>query len=35
MAIQVVKLGQSEVFRNGLSAALRVSDSMPLEMELQ
>ena len=35
MAIEVVKLGRSEVFRNGLSAALRVSDSMPLEMELQ
>jgi hypothetical protein len=35
MAIQVVKLGRSEFFRNGLSAALRVSDSMPLEMELQ
>jgi hypothetical protein len=35
MAIEVVKLGRSEFFRNGLSAALRVSDSMPLEMELQ
>ena len=35
MAIEVVRLGRSEVFRNGLSAALRVSDSMPLEMELQ
>jgi hypothetical protein len=35
MAIEVVKLGRSEVFRNGLSAAIRVSDSMPLEMELQ
>ena len=35
MAIQVVKLGRVEFFRNGLSAALRVSDSMPLEMELQ
>ena len=34
-AIEVVKLGRSEVFRNGLGAALRVSDSMPLEMELQ
>jgi len=35
MAIQVVRLGHSEVFRNGLSAAIRVSDSMPLEMEIQ
>lgn len=35
MAIETVKLGRSEVLRNGLSAALRVSDSMPLEMELQ
>jgi hypothetical protein len=35
MAIQMVKLGRSEVLRNGLSAAIRVSDSMPLEMELQ
>jgi len=35
MAIEVVKLGRSEFFRNGLSAALRVSDQMPLEMELQ
>jgi len=35
MAIEVVRLGRSEFFRNGLSAALRVSDSMPLEMELQ
>lgn len=34
MAINVVRLGRSEVFRNGLSAALRVSDSMPLEMEI-
>jgi hypothetical protein len=35
MAIQMVRLGRSEVLRNGLSAAIRVSDSMPLEMELQ
>ena len=35
MAIEVVRLGRSEFFKNGLSAALRVSDSMPLEMELQ
>ena len=35
MAIEIVKLGRSEVLRNGLSAAIRVSDSMPLEMELQ
>jgi hypothetical protein len=35
LAIQVVKLGRSEFLRNGLSAALRVSDSLPLEMELQ
>ena len=35
MAIELVKLGRSEFFRNGLSAAIRVSDSMPLEMELQ
>jgi len=35
MAIQVVKLGRSEFFRKGLSAAIRVSDSIPLEMELQ
>jgi hypothetical protein len=35
MAIEVVRLGRSEVLRNGLSAALRVSDSMPLEMEAQ
>jgi hypothetical protein len=35
MAIEFVRLGRSEVFRNGLSAAIRVSDSMPLEMELQ
>jgi hypothetical protein len=35
MAIETVKLGRSEVLRNGLSAAIRVSDSMPLEMELQ
>jgi hypothetical protein len=34
MAIELVKLGRSEFFRNGLSAALRVSDSMPLEMEI-
>lgn len=34
-AIEIVKLGRSEVFRNGLSAALRVSDSTPLEAELQ
>ena len=35
MAIEFVKLGRSEIFRNGLSAAIRVSDSMPLEMEIQ
>jgi hypothetical protein len=34
-AIEMVRLGRSEFLRNGLSAALRVSDSMPLEMELQ
>jgi hypothetical protein len=34
MAIELVKLGRSEFLRNGLSAALRVSDSMPLEMEI-
>lgn len=34
-AIEIVKLGRSEVFRNGLSAAIRASDSAPLEMELQ
>ncbi|HEY4010916.1 MAG TPA: hypothetical protein VGM11_12250 [Acidobacteriaceae bacterium] len=34
-AIQTVKLGRSEMLRRGLSAAIRVSDSMPLEMELQ
>jgi hypothetical protein len=33
--IELVKLGRSEVLRNGLSAAIRVSDSMPLEMELR
>lgn len=35
MAIELVKLGRSEFLRNGLSAAIRASDSMPLEMELQ
>lgn len=35
MAIELVKLGRSEALRNGLSAAIRVSDSIPLEMELQ
>jgi hypothetical protein len=35
MAIQIVRLGQSEFLRRGLSAAIRVSDSAPLEMELQ
>jgi hypothetical protein len=35
MAIELVKLGRSEVLRRGLSAAIRVSDSMPLEMEVR
>jgi hypothetical protein len=35
MAIELVKLGRSEFLSNGLSAAIRASDSMPLEMELQ